>query len=157
MANKLYHEYRFKFYLNASHAIFINGRLGQAHPHTWEYVLNILLPRNEFVEFNVFEKTIEQFFAKYQNQTMNKVEPFDTLVPTLENMAEYFGDQLYRLIAEKNGQLTQIECSETPTRSYIIAYEKDKKQESEYAATLDASEQDAISQVLDRVLDQMIP
>ena len=156
MANKMFSEYRFKFYLNASHAIIINGRLGQAHPHTWEYVLNILLPRNEFVEFRVFEKIIEDFFSKYQNQTMNYVEPFDIIVPTLENMAEYFGEQLHRLIAEKGGHLVQIECSETPTRSYIIAYEEDSEKESEYAASLESTEQENVSDVLDKVLDQMI-
>ena len=156
MANRLFSEYRFKFYLNASHAIIINGKLGKAHPHTWEYVLNVLLPRNEFIEFNVFENVINDFFAKYQNKTMNQVDPFDTIVPTLENMAEYFGEQLHHLISEKNGQLVQIECSETPTRSYIIAYEEDKDQENALAAGMEATTQESISGILDKILDQMI-
>ena len=34
-----YSQYRFSFYLNASHAIYINGELGDSHPHTWEIVI----------------------------------------------------------------------------------------------------------------------
>ena len=37
--NVLYRDYRIKVYLNARHYIFINGKQGQTHPHTWEFVL----------------------------------------------------------------------------------------------------------------------
>ena len=42
MATRLYREYKFKFYLNANHYIIINGKNGQTHPHTWEFVFYIM-------------------------------------------------------------------------------------------------------------------
>ena len=60
MTTKLYREYKFKFYLNANHYIIINGKNGQTHPHTWEFVFYIMKSEGEFVLFNKFEKAIEE-------------------------------------------------------------------------------------------------
>ena len=152
MRNRLLCKYKFKFYLNASHYIIINGKQGEAHPHTWEFILDVVLPNSEFVQFSVYERTIEAFFATYQNQTMNDVAPFDTIIPTLENMVEYFGDAISQRIREAGGQLEQIEGSETPTRSYIISYNQDE-------AFLTGSEQTAraaLSDVLDQALGEAL-
>ena len=46
-----YKQYKFKFYLNARHAIYRDGVMGQVHPHTWEITLNVIKGRDEFVEF----------------------------------------------------------------------------------------------------------
>ena len=54
MATRLYREYKFKFYLNANHYIIINGKNGQTHPHTWEFVFYIMKSEGEFVLFNKF-------------------------------------------------------------------------------------------------------
>ena len=34
--------YHYKFYLNANHAIYLNGQLGQIHPHTWEFSFEVI-------------------------------------------------------------------------------------------------------------------
>ena len=34
-------EYKFKFYLNANHYIIIDGKEGEQHPHTWEFMVHI--------------------------------------------------------------------------------------------------------------------
>ena len=57
MDNKIFCEYRFKIYLNASLSIIINGKQGQVHPHTWEITLDIQVTRKDFTEFNVYENT----------------------------------------------------------------------------------------------------
>ena len=90
MALQLNRTYRFKFYLNANHYIIINGVEGETHPHTWEFTIDIMIKNDEFVEFNTYEKSISEYFAKYQNGIMNNFEPFDTVIPTLENMSEKF-------------------------------------------------------------------
>ena len=51
---------------------------------------------------------------------MNEKEPFDTIMPTLENMTDYFSKEFYRVIHDVGGILVQIEASETPTRSYVV-------------------------------------
>ncbi|MCR5691580.1 MAG: 6-carboxytetrahydropterin synthase, partial [Eubacterium sp.] len=132
--NLLYREYRFKFYLNANHFVVFNGVQGDTHPHTWEYSLHILISGDKFIEYSIFEKAVEEFFAPYQNQILNEVEPFEAIEPTLENQVEYFGSSLRSLIGELGGVLTSIEASETPTRGYIINYseEEDNKEITRY-------------------------
>lgn len=152
MEDKLFCEYRFKFYLNASHSILINGRQGEVHPHTWEFTLDILVPRNEFKEFNSYEQNPARFFAQYQNITLNDVPPFDTIVPTLENMVEYFGDELKKSIRRDGGQLLRIEGSETPTRSYIISYVR----RSDYMDSVEDNSEIAFDRMLNKILDDIL-
>jgi len=149
MEDKLLQKYIFKFYLNGSHSIIINGKMGDVHPHTWEIILRVVLQRSEFVEFRVYERVVEDFFSRYQNQTMNEVKPFNLLIPTLENMVEFFGEELRKLLRSKGGELEEIEGSETPTRSYVISYAED----SEYLMGLRRSSEKALSDIIDRMLD----
>lgn len=153
MEIELYREYRIKFYLNARHYIIINGKRGEVHPHTWEFALNIKFGRSSFVEFNVFEKGISQYLAPYQNQIMNEVEPFDAILPTLENMVDFFAEEFYRIIHEIGGILIRIEASETPTRSYILNI-------SESPTVIEQNEKiekQVMADVVDAVLDEIVP
>lgn len=152
MRNKLLCKYKFKFYLNASHYIFINGKQGEAHPHTWEFTLDVVLPNSEFVQFSLYERAIESYFATYQNHTLNELPPFDAVIPTLENMVEQFGDAIRERIQQAGGQLEQIEGSETPTRSYVISYIQDDS----YLTGSDRSAQAALSDVLDQALAEAL-
>lgn len=117
---KRYSQYKFKFYLNASHSIYINGVHGERHPHTWEISIHVLKMRDEFIMFNYIEKHIEELLAVYQDKFINDVEPFNTLNPTLENICTYFKDKLRDLLNREGWILLLIQISETPTRSYII-------------------------------------
>ena len=98
MTTKLYREYKFKFYLNANHYIIINGKNGQTHPHTWEFVFYIMKSEGEFVLFNKFEKAIEEYLEKFQGRVMNEIRPFDTVVPTLENISRLTEKQVVEVI-----------------------------------------------------------
>ena len=53
LANAL-REYRFKFYLNASHYVIFNNKKGQVHPHTWEFQVDILIDRSKYMEKGTF-------------------------------------------------------------------------------------------------------
>lgn len=151
MANRLYREYRLKFYLNARHYIIINGNKGEVHPHTWEFALNIRFGRNSFVEFNTFEKGIASYLADFQNKVMNEIEPFDTILPTLENMTDYFAEEFYQIIYRIGGILVSIEASETPTRSYIL-----RLSEIEEHVNMNAEkEKEILSNVVDAVLNEI--
>ncbi len=151
MSGNLFREYQFKVYLNGVHSIFIDGRQGQSHPHTWEFILTILIKREEFLEFHVFEKALEIFFSKYQNQTLNDISPFDTIMPTLENMVDYFGGELRTVIRATGGELMKIEGSETPTRSYIVSYER----EAEYVRSVEHFTRETVGNIFDSMLDEM--
>lgn len=146
---KLYREYRFKFYLNASHYIIIDGKEGQTHPHTWEFMICIRKSTDKFVQFHEFEKVLDDYFNQYQNRVINEVAPFDTIVPTLENMADYFVGDIRRIVHEIGGELIVMESSETPTRSYILGFQDDL----EFMEAMERNSKETIEHVIDTVID----
>ena len=152
MARTTFREYKFKFYLNANHFIVINGKEGEIHPHTWEFMVYVLMSDQKFVQFDAYEKAIDEYFNKYQNRILNEVEPFDHMVPTLENMSDYFADEIRGIVKELSGHLVKMESSETPTRSYVISFER----EQEYLESIRKSSKQQMSDVIDGILDRII-
>lgn len=115
-----YKQYKFKFYLNARHAIYHEGELGEVHPHTWEFVLFVVKARHEFTQFHIIENKIEQCLDEYQDKYINEIAPFDVVNPTLENVADYFKDRFSELLNKEGWLLIMMEMSETPSRTYVI-------------------------------------
>jgi 6-pyruvoyltetrahydropterin/6-carboxytetrahydropterin synthase len=120
-----FEQYKFKFYLNANHAIQINGRTGEIHPHTWEISVIAVKRNDRFVRFNNMEAIIDAMFDKYQDKMINEVEPFNEINPTLENICEVFRDKIDRILKNEGWELKRIELSETPARSYVMTYADD--------------------------------
>lgn len=149
---QLFREYRFKFYLNMNHYIIIDGMEGQLHPHTWEFTFLVIKEKSDFMQFHVFEQVIEEYLDKYQGKVLNEVEPFDTIVPTLENVTDYFSEDIREILKENGGELVSLESSETPTRSYIINYEKERDFRDKIARITD----DKIDEIIDTVLDGVL-
>ena len=149
--NRLFREYRLKFYLNANHYAIFDNKRGDTHPHTWEFTLVILISREAFVEFHLFERAIEEVFAPYQNRVLNESEPFDAIMPTLENMVDYFGMEFRKIVKRIGGRLMSIEGSETPTRSYMIKFNdaQDSQELEEYT-------EDVMQEVIDTVLNDIL-
>ncbi len=145
----MFAQYQFKYYLNGSHFIYIDGKQGQVHPHTWEFIMTILIYKESFLEFNIFEKTIEKYFSVYQGQILNDVKPFDTVMPTLENMVDYYGEQLRDVLRETGGELMKIEGSETPTRSYVVTFERD----SLFMTNVAHYTKDSVDRIFDNIID----
>jgi 6-pyruvoyltetrahydropterin/6-carboxytetrahydropterin synthase len=115
-----YSQYKFKFYLNANHAIYLGGVLGQNHPHTWEISLDTIKVRDDFIQFDIIEKLVEKYIAGFQDVDINKIAPFNVTNPTLENICDFLKKELGTLLNDNGWLLTKIEISETPSRSYII-------------------------------------
>lgn len=116
-----YSQYKYNFYLNASHAIYINGKRGERHPHTWEISLYIVNNKDTFMIFNDVEKLIEEYLGQYQEKYLNECDPFGSMNPTLENIAQCFMDELQKKLNTLNWVICTMEISETPSRSYIIS------------------------------------
>lgn len=149
---KIFREYRLKFYLNARHYIIIGNKQSDTHPHTWEFALTIMIRRKEFVEFNTFEKRINEYLEQYQDRILNEVEPFDGIMPTLENMVDYFTKQFYDMIKAIGGELLSVEGSEGPSRSYIL----DLREQNESMDSVDRHSDNILSDIIDNILDDII-
>ena len=115
------YQYFCKFYLNASHFIYINDKKGDIHSHCFEIAIDIASKdRGSFVSFSEIENCIKNLLSPYQEQVINTIPPFDKINPTLEEMAKYFKDLFYKELNERNWTLLTLEFSETPTRSFLI-------------------------------------
>lgn len=114
-------QYKFNFYLNASHAIYIDGTRGEVHPHTWEIVLHVAKMSSGLVLFNQVEKKVEEFLRRYQSRIINDFEPFTTINPTLENLTEFLLDSLQKELNPLGWMIFMIEVSETPARTYVMS------------------------------------
>lgn len=120
MAADYIREYELKFYLNAQHYVVFDGHKGQEHPHTWEFTLTIQVPAGSLIPFSAFEHGINEYLAPYQNQVMNELSPFDTVMPSLESMVEEFVRPFEDIVSRAGGVLVCLKGSEGPTRSYIL-------------------------------------
>ena len=109
-----YQQYKFKFYMDARHAIYIGGKLGEVHPHTWEIVLHVVKGKENFEPFHVLEKAVEEFLEPFQNNYLNDMKPFDILNPTIENVCLYFKEKLQEILNAMGWIFLMIEMSETP-------------------------------------------
>ena len=137
-----FRQYKFKFYLNARHGIYKNGVMGEIHPHTWEIVINVVKGRDETVKFHHLEHRVEEFLSAYQDKTLNDVPPFDMINPTLENICEYFKEELTKILNRNGWIFLMMEISESPSMSYVVSLIDDSYTE----------EMQTINSITDRIL-----
>lgn len=145
-----YSHYKFKFYLNASHAIYIDGKIGDNHPHTWEFTLDTIKIQKDFVQFNDVEKAVENLFSEWQDKNINMIKPFDVVNPTLENISIYFKNTLSVLLRKNGWLLKRIEVAETPARSYIL----DISDECEDDIGVDMAFEKSVDEKINQILGQ---
>ena len=119
-STQIYKIYRYKFYLDANHAIKIDDKLGEIHPHTWEFAIELKHKETNLVLFIDIENIINEILQPYQGILINQIKPFDTLNPTTENMGNYFKNHIKDRINELNWELLKLEISESPNRTYVI-------------------------------------
>ncbi len=141
-------QYRFKFYFNASHAIYLSGEMGQSHPHTWEVILNVMKVTDNFVLFDEVEKMCEEFLSRFQDVFINTVEPFTTINPTLENLCNYFKEKLQENLHDMGWLLLSIELSETPSRSYVISVIEEMEVRKSYFET---KNEETLQEIIDKM------
>ena len=108
--------------LNASHFVVFDGKKGNVHPHTWEFVATVYTTGDNIVKFTEPENLIMKVFEPYQNQVLNHVEPFSAIIPSLENMTEFFASQISEAVRPIEYHLRRFEGSETPVRTYGVRF-----------------------------------
>jgi 6-pyruvoyltetrahydropterin/6-carboxytetrahydropterin synthase len=148
-------EYRFKFYLNAMHSISIEGNVGEMHPHTWEIAVDVFKQSNNFITFSEVEKPVESVLGPLQDKIMNTTPPFDSINPTLENVAIYLQKRLEAVFLEHGFIMSRITVSETPSRSFIIDI-KDYEDFEVSPAPLVNTNAEKIEEEADNLIEQKI-
>lgn len=116
----MYKLYEHTFYLNTKHAIYINGKLGEPHSHTWEFTLTVRDFDEKVSQFSEINSWITPILAPYEKSFINDIAPFDKINPTLENVCKYFNEQFFTVMKENNMFLEKIRICESIKCSYII-------------------------------------
>lgn len=84
----------------------------------------------------------EEFLSAYQDKTLNDVPPFDMINPTLENICEYFKEELTKILNRNGWIFLMMEISESPSMSYVVSLIDDSYTE----------EMQTINSITDRIL-----
>jgi 6-pyruvoyl tetrahydropterin synthase-related domain len=106
--------------LNASHTIRGSGA-GQAHGHTFELCLYIEKNTDDFVEFEQIEELINQYLNRFRGRLLNSIEPFDRLLPTVENLGRVFYGALSEPLRRDGYHLIRLEIGETPLSTFSVS------------------------------------
>jgi len=91
--------YEYTYKLNISHSFDMSGEGNGKHQHTISikiYIRNDEIKEQigEFKTYDSLENDIKKFFSEYQGVYINDVPPFNSVVPTIEAMGEYFFEKL---------------------------------------------------------------
>lgn len=111
-------SYKFKFFLNASHAIRWQDGIGEAHPHTYELICEVELKK--FLKFNDIEDKVHEVLDPLEGQFLNDLDFFKETNPTLEKLTYYLFDQIDKGPADLDCQLIRLEVGESPTRYFCL-------------------------------------
>jgi len=104
--------------MNASHAN-VNAAEG-VHSHTFEISLYIKQRNEKLSAYEVTETVIQDYLNPYKAVVLDKIAPFDTISPTIENIGEEFFTGIELLLSDLGYELLRLEISESPQRVFSI-------------------------------------
>jgi 6-pyruvoyltetrahydropterin/6-carboxytetrahydropterin synthase len=148
--------YRLKNYLNASHFVVFNGIKGEVHPHTWEFSALLYSTGNEITKFTDTEKAIRSIFDPYQNKVINDLKPFDEIVPSLENITEYFVKRIQEAVKPFGYRLVEFEGSETPVRTYGVLLENRNMSVELHNESQEESENEVVERIVNEESEKIV-
>ncbi len=111
--------YVYKFKLNAAHSMNSQNML-YAHDHTFEITLFIQSSKTQFMRYEELEKEVQAYLSLYENRLLNEMEPFNIILPTIENLGNIWYEQLKKRLKPFGEELIRLEIAETPSRVYTI-------------------------------------
>ncbi len=111
-------SYKFRFFLNASHAIRWKNGIGKPHPHTYELICEVEV--GEFLKFNDIEDKVHTVLDPLEGQFLNDLDYFKKVNPTLEELTRYLFKRIDKEMAQLDCQLLRLEVGESPTRYFCL-------------------------------------
>ena len=111
--------YKCTYRFNAFHNI--SDDIKKKHIHTFWVNIYIESKTNDFTEFNVYEKEIQNYFDKFKGLYLNDLEIFKEKKPTLENMCKVFYDEIYSVFEHIDAlEVVKLELSDGPLKSVSV-------------------------------------
>lgn len=114
------HEaYSYRVTFNAMHNIVIDNP-AKMHAHTFRVGMYAIKRQNKQSDFLNNEKLLQAYFSQYRGIRLNELHRFRDIVPTLENMAEVFYEDLQELFFENGMELLTLDMGDSPIYTYSI-------------------------------------
>lgn len=83
---------------SAAHAIVMRGEREPLHGHDWRVTVRIggdtLDPDGLLVDFHQVQRDLRAIVEPWHNRNLNEVEPFDSVNPTAELVAQTIGERV---------------------------------------------------------------
>ena len=93
--------YKQKYYLNASHSFDYDR--SKEHYHTFAITVYLeVLNEEKVTEFVNMEEFLLRYFESFKGKYLNECREFLELNPTIENIGDYFYEDLKVLLLDKN-------------------------------------------------------
>lgn len=118
--------YKLSALLNFSSAHYLNnyeGDCARLHGHNWKVLVEVYADKLDSIGMGMDFKDLNDIawkvIGKFDHQVINKVEPFNKINPTAENLARFFYDEIKKRLPA-NINLGKIGLWETD--KYLVEY-----------------------------------
>ncbi|MBI2940843.1 MAG: 6-carboxytetrahydropterin synthase [Chloroflexi bacterium] len=118
-----WYELGSEFFFNARHSVVVDGQPGSIHAHSWRVRVTIaeraLDINGMVVGFAAVHEAVRHELARWEDRYLNRIEPFDVVPPTAENIAAVLYRRLHRGLRDRSVRIGSVGVWETPTH-YVI-------------------------------------
>ena len=115
----MFRGYKYKFKFNASHYLNLENP-ETVHAHTFHIVLYIENRKHIFVSYYEIENYIAFVLSYYRGKCLNEVQPFDEIIPSLENICQVVYDEIDTYCKKRELDLVKIEISDNSISWYAL-------------------------------------
>ncbi|MEO2508065.1 6-carboxytetrahydropterin synthase [Clostridium paraputrificum] len=113
-------KYILKYFLNAKHYVFIEGKKSIIHPHNWQLELDVKVESDEMISFRVIDKKIDEILNKFDDKVLNDEEEFQGIETTTENICRVLWEIINNSLNGTGYLLTSLKISENPSRTFVL-------------------------------------
>ena len=114
------HEaYWYHVTFNAMHNLVLDNPKSM-HAHTFRVGLYVTEKQDDHPVFLNNERLLTDYFERYRGIRLNEIHPFVETLPTLENMAEIFYEELKPIFAGNGMHLVSLEIGDSPISTYCV-------------------------------------
>lgn len=109
-------------FLNARHYVVFGDKQGPVHAHSWQFKADVEVPAENpnQIAFGDVLREIKKVVEPYENSLLNEHEPFNTLMPTTENLAGVLFKRIKEEISSLGVNLARISVWESPTKGIEV-------------------------------------
>lgn len=111
--------YRIRCQFNAVHSLDITNP-EKMHAHTFRVTAYIENVGEELHKIDKCDQLLKEYFSKYKGLHINDVSPFQTVLPTIENMCQVFYEDLTKKLLQEGVRLVKLELGDSPITSYSV-------------------------------------